>query len=907
MASISLPPQPQASPAFSPYLPSADRSPEGHSRHNLRMSAPLPNPHFVFAARDPSDETPKSSETGARTALPLPAFSFNPGAQHSSQPSMPSLSPSRPAGHRRRCSEFVGGEHPIIPAGSIEATQGQDDNLAPAPAKLPAPGPGFSAGSQGKRRHAHRRSAAISSVDLTAISNALDLKPPIGSAPCFPADTTREGHASNDPPRPVSQSAAILTRRSPPVSPTIVIEEDHSEVVEPGTPSYVPSPGRHSAEILSKEIGSAATSGLGASARNSGYTCFSPAVDNTQPKAEKSRPRPRTADASFMLDPSKTAKADDASPMKRPLSAAGHSRNRKSLSSGILEHLAGSSRRSSSSSSGSENSSNTSVSETNDSSESPSGKKKSKSKKRQKKVRSWAGALLTRGKNKRHTKKDMSVPSSTASPPALTRTNSDLGSGLDVDFDDDNIVVLRTPTNPATPESSHLPPEEELQPSLDSSWKPRSFYEQNTQNDAFSPVIDLDAALGPFNTPDMRSSRVAESGFSAATKRMYSGGRRGEFIGPEMRYHRRAESAPEMPPFDRSFLGGNRFVTTSTLENPDVLYEEEEDAFLAATGDSQQGSVEQPGPQVAASDIVEADRQSEQSKDSSDTLTHQPLAQELNKGDISHAGLGIRRDEPNDATGIAATLPDQEEQKSAAEQASLAQFHNAANPFSAPLQSSTETDRQEWHHKPVPPSPDISPRFMPADRATTPLELTPNIPPLSLQGNNSLPNSSFPSPDFTLSSVDVPRSVTTSSTTDRNFSSPSYNPSVDLPQGSVEDVPSLTSSASTTTNTLNRISGTFFTRPRLSTDRSASFSAAVRRRTSQAHSSKRSSLASLSKLVVGPHAERSKLSYEEKPPEDEPERSKKKGLRISRLMHFWRTKDKDKSCLEHGVRDQRPS
>ncbi|GKZ30348.1 hypothetical protein AbraIFM66950_008849 [Aspergillus brasiliensis] len=907
MASISLPPQPQASPAFSPYLSSADRSPEGHSRRSLRMSAPLPNPPFVFPSRDPTEATPQSSETGAKTALPLPAFSFNPGAQHSSQPSMPSLSPNRPGGHRRRCSEFVGGEHPVIPPGSVEATEKKDDNLAPAPAKLPAPGPGFGAGSQGKRRHAHRRSAAISSVDLTAISNALDLKPSIGSAPCFPGETTRENHASNEPPRPVSQSAAILTRRSPPVSPTIVIEEDHSEPAGPGTPSYVPTPERHSAEILSKEIEPAATSGPDASARNSGYTCFSPAVDNAQSKAEKSRPRPRTADASFMLDPSKIAKTDDASPMKRPLSAAGHSRNRKSLSSGILEHLAGSSRRSSSSSSGSDNSSNTSISEPNESSASPSGKKKSKSKKRQRKVRSWAGALLIRGKNKRHTKKDMSVSKSTVSPPALTRTNSDFGSGLDVDFDDDNIVVLRTPTNPATPESSHLPPEEDIQPSLDSSWKPRSFYEQNTQNDAFSPVIDLDAALGPFNTPDMRSSRVAESGFSAATKRMYSGGRRGEFIGPEMRYHRRAESAPEMPPFDRSFLGGNRFVTTSTLENPDVLYEEEEDAFLAATGEPQPGSVEQPAPQMTKSGTVDGDRQSEDSKDSSDTLTHQPLAQGINTGELPHAGLGIQKDEPNDATDIAASTPNQKEHTSTAQQTSLAQFHNAGNPFSAPLQNSTEADKQERQHKPVPPSPDISPRFMPADRATTPLELTPNIPPLSLHGNNSLPNSSFPSPDFTLSSADVPRSVTTSSTTDRNFSNLSYNPSVDLPQGSVEDVPSLTSSASTTTNTLNRISGTFFTRPRLSTDRSASFSAAVRRRTSQANSSKRSSLASLSKLVVGPHAERSKLSYEEKPPEDEPERAKKKGLRISRLMHFWRTKDKDRSCHEHGVRDQQPS
>ncbi|PYI06844.1 cell wall proline rich protein [Aspergillus sclerotiicarbonarius CBS 121057] len=891
MASISLPPQPQATPAFSPYLSAADPSPSGHSRRNLRMSAPLPNPHFVFPARDPGDATPQSSETRARTALPLPAFSFNPGAQHSAQPSMPTLSPNRPAGHRRRCSELVGGERPVIPPGTMEATQSNDENSTPAPTKLPAPGPGFGAGG---RRHAHRRSAAISSVDLTAISNALDLTPSIGSAPCFPADTMREHHASEEPPRPVSQSAAILTRQSPPVSPRIVIEEDHSEQAQPESPSNVTTPERQSTETLTSETGFAAVSQPDASARNSGYTCFSPSVDKAPPKAEKSRPRPRTADASFMLDPSRTAKTDGDSPMKRPLSAAGHSRNRKSLSSGILDHFASSSRRSSSSSSGSENSSGTSVSDATDPLESPSSKKRSKTKKRQKKVRSWAGALLTRGKGKRHSKKDKTETKACIPPPVLTRQNSDLGSGLDVDFDDDNIVVLRTPTNPGTPESSRLPAED-TPPSLETSWKPRSFYEQTAQNDVLSPVIDLDAALGPFNTPEMRSSRVAESGFSAATKRMYS----------EMRYHRRSESAPEMPPFDRSSLGNNRFATSSTLENPDVLYEEEEDAFLAATGDSQPEPVERPQTQATTSSTTDADSQSDDSKDSSYTLTHQSLARETSEDGLPHAGLGIQKDESNDAPETTATYLGQEARNSAEQQTSLAQFHNAANPFSAPLQSSTEVVKQEeWRQRPS--SPDYSPGFMPAEqRAITSLELTSNIPPLSLQGNNSLPNSSFPSPDFTLS--DVPRSITTSSTNDRNFSNPSYNPSVDLHQGSVEDVPSLTSSASTTTNTLGRISGTFFSRPRLSTDRSASFSAAVRRRTSQANSSKRSSLASLSKLMVGPHAERSKLSYEEKPPEDEPDRAKKKGLRISRLMHFWRTKDKDKSCHEPGVRDQRPS
>jgi hypothetical protein len=614
-----------------------------------------------------------------------------------------------------------------------------------------------------------------------------------------------------------------------------------------------------------------------------------------------------------MLDPNVFG-GSDVSPTKRPLSATGHSRFRKSMSSGIIDaalrkhhamsdggHYTDSSRHSSSD----DGDSYTSTNDARDSFESSSAsKKKSKIKKRQKKVRSWAGAILTRGKGKRHQSKKDETKKSEIPPPVITRTNSDLGSALDVNFDDDeDIVIIRTPTNPTAPQSRQ--PAAETQQDLENSWKPRSFYEQNTQDDALSPIIDLDAALGPFNTPDARSRRVAESGFSAASRRMYSGGRRGEFVGPEMRYHRRAESAPEMPPLDRSFLNQARLANSSSMENPDVFYEEEEDAFLAATSDLPKGSGEKPPIQAVTSGAEIVDHQSE---GSSDTLTREHTSEV----DMQQSGLGIQKDgltQPPEPNIISAS---QDNGNAVGQQSAISQLQNAKNPFSNRPKSSgpAEIIKQElWQRRlGIPPSPDISPRFLPADNrpCTSPLELTPNIPPFSLQGGGSLSNSSFPSPEFTGSSSDAPRSITTSSTTDRNFSSPSYNPSVDFPHASVEDVPSLTSSASTTTNPLNRISATFFQRSRLSTDRSASFSAAVHRRSSQANSSKRSSLASLSKLVVGPHTERSKLSYEEKPPSDEPERSKKKGHRISRLMQFWRAKDKDK-LNESIIHEERPS
>ncbi|KAE8413707.1 hypothetical protein BDV36DRAFT_286761 [Aspergillus pseudocaelatus] len=825
------------------------------------MSTPLPNPPFIFPAREPdATQTPTAQSSGPP---PLPAFSFNPGSAHSSQPSMPNLPVNRAGGHRRRCSEFVGGEQLVSP-GPVETSRGNEINPNTTPTKLPVPGPGFSAGGPGKRRHAHRRSAAISSVDLTAISNTLDLKPTVGSAPLFSTGAKRDLSASDEALRPTCYSATTLGRFTPPASPQIMINDESLPAVQLETASDRLTDERPISEI-SKD--SESTVRPEDTARNSGKP--GPSTRELSSSADRTqKPRPRTADASLMLDPNTISGTDDASRMKRPLSATGHSRFRKSISSGIIDaalrrHHGDDSRWTTSSrrSSSDDGDSYASTEDARGSFESTSSsKRKSKNKKRQKKVRSWAGAILTRGKGKRHqSKKDETKDDtiqSEVTTPAIKRTNSDLGSAVDVNFDDDeDIVIIRTPTNPAAPRSHEPTSEVEPHISLESSWKPRSFYEQVTQNDALSPIIDLDAALGPFNTPDGRSRCVPESGFSAATKRMYSGGRRGEFVGPEMRYHRRAESAPEMPPFDRSFLNQARLANNASLENPDVFYEEEEDAFLAATSESHKHSDENIAAQAVSSGAESFDLQSEGSKVSSDTLTREHTS-EVN---AQQSGLGIQKD----------GLPEPSE----------------------PNTTSTYQDRSS---------------LVAQQPSTSPIELTPNIPPFSLQGGSSLSNSSFPSPDFTGSSSDAPRSITTSSTTDRNFSSPSYNLSMDFPHASVEDVPSLTSSASTTTNPLNRFSATFFPRPRLSTDRSASFSAAVHRRSSQTNSSKRSSLASLSKLVVGSHAERSKLSYEEKPPIDEPDKAKKKSHRISRLMHFWKTKDKDK-LNESAVPEERLS
>jgi hypothetical protein len=621
-------------------------------------------------------------------------------------------------------------------------------------------------------------------------------------------------------------------------------------------------------------------------------------VARETPPNRRSKPRPKTADASLAFDLFQSKDVPKVPALKRSKST-GHSRSKKSRSTGNLDATlaihASDDAHSTDTSRPSYSDDGSEISDSdNEAAACPSSKKaRSKSKKKQKRIRSWAGGILTRGKGKRHDKGDAEekhgkhekhekkAKPPALTPPTLTRTNSEVGSVLEVDFDNDDVVVLRTPTNTDAPVSAAERAKDESPmpvPSLETAWKPRSFYEQNVQvgDDVLSsPIIDLDAALGPFNTPgDNRQSRGTPSKFHLATQRMYSGGRRGEFVGPEMRYHRRTESAPVMPPFDRSALSAIRLTGNSELETPDVFYEEDEDAFLAAN-QSPRNELASSAPAESAMAILSSssdeDKKSVKSEDTADTLTKAP-----EPSPSKPTGLGIQAPEESST---------QKEVQAVIDVAAVDAMQTTRNPFASQPRSPVEILKSEENVSKVlgPPSPDVSPRFLAIDKrpATSPQELLPSIPPFSLSAGVSPSDSSFPSPD-------APRF------NDRNFSSHSYQhlPS-DYPHASVEDVPSLTSSASTMTGTMHRFSATFFPRARLSTDRAASFSAAVNRRSSQANASKRSSLASLSKLVGGPHSERSKLYQEEKPPGDAPEKSKKK-RRISRLMHFWKVKDKEK-------------
>ena len=219
------------------------------------MHTPLPNPPFVFPARDPDSPNTQSETPERRERAALPAFSFNPGSeQQSSHLSAPSLSNPRAGGHRRRPSEFVGTDHLVTPEivgpGHKRASSMADQHLPP-------PGPGVGRG-PGRRGHAHRRSAAISNVDLNAITKALGPNSGMASAPTTPADPNRKS-ASDIPPRPVSQSGISLGRPTPPASPQF-----------PSVPPVPPIPAVIQAEMaLNNQASNAERPGSAASHGNS--------------------------------------------------------------------------------------------------------------------------------------------------------------------------------------------------------------------------------------------------------------------------------------------------------------------------------------------------------------------------------------------------------------------------------------------------------------------------------------------------------------------------------------------------------------------------------------------------------------------------------------------------------------
>ncbi|RFU26722.1 hypothetical protein B7463_g9608, partial [Scytalidium lignicola] len=926
--------------------------------HSARINipSPLPNPPFVFPPRDTASSSAPASfsrTTGRRpmSAIelnfepkrdlgstmgdkkrqvppPLPSFSFNPSTSASLGPASalsPPLSPqsprtmaARPAGHRRSTSEYVGGDGKAGPGvGLVSTSPTKIDGALPSPTGPPAMGP-----PAGRRGHAHRRSAALSSHDLSIILKPITptLSPKGGSAPNSPADQVKPQISFPSITNAVGTIPTIQTPQdeefpraasspegSPPGKALNRVRVGFSDTLE-----FIPRP----LSLVSSDTSSTITTLKGHSVSNSLSSIVSSGTSTPSSKEQRSSAsgllpsqkasdgRPKTAgsildgtkDTSNFLDgaasprrrgsipllmddslnipgtpstPKFNAKkwnffghdlaGGETSPSRsRPVSAASSVNELQNVKVDIVPP-----------SINVQSPDDMPILEPTVSRRSTASKKHMK---KQKKVKSWAGSILSRRTRPRSQKQKAArrSPTPPIHPFASRIEDSTTGS--------ESLAIPVTTTAESSPSTTP-----EIQTDF-TTWKPRKVV-PSPDDESMSPIIDLDAALGPFQTPSAFNSSY-DPQFEASQKpgsskrRMHSAAGMGGFVGPGMHYHRRAESAPEMVPFDFPRFGIHRLGSSSTMA--DVFEEDEEDEWedtRASDKDSEtKVDIEEETGLGIDIKVVEAeDEQSENIMDFSVKEGSASLREVKRKGSaaLSEASSrqsnnhGIRSEHSN------TSLKDEPIQEELSTQVEIVDDSLLPRPHSrAPSTNSTAT-------------PPFRPRIM---KEISPME----VQSLSLQSQSLIPSSpfsttqsSFPSPRSPFSYDTQRVSTTASSFGDENAFQMLLlgEPGPEL-RMSVDDVPSLSSSRSTMTKESSMNPAAYNPQFREG-QRSASFSAAVSR--------KRSSMASLSRLISSSHGEKSKLSIESRPEsfivEGEKREKPSKSRRISRLMQFWKPKD----------------
>ncbi|KAG9198125.1 hypothetical protein G6514_010451 [Epicoccum nigrum] len=890
MAQIALPrhqaTQSQSAGADSSLFQRRQQAPAGAGTFEM-----VPNPDFSFPMRGPDSSASDSSTSkprpmsmqypaARRGSMPharqksvnaLPAFSFNPAGnapppQQTSPQTSPLLAPTTPAkpmhGHRRGGSELIGGS--ARTGATLLSTSPTKDGALSPPTTTLTPGP-----PAGRRGHAHRRSAAISSHDLSAImAPPVPPVPPMptltGSAPNTPAENLNEfkfGHSVNK-----SMSQPCLRNNNlddemamRPPSRARVGFSDKVEYIRPL--SIVSSEtdvstirGHSTANSLSSIIG---VNPVSPPFTRSGTPTLPIVEDESRPgtagavldkilsnpliQEVPERKRPMSAGRSRSAGPSPTT--PDLPVKKRGFfrleSKTGDKSTHRRLPTSISDPALTTTFNSSPLTSPVNAESNEDV--------------KSKSKKssnRPRKVKSWANSIIPRkGKHSKKSKRRASTPEQ---PDAViesedTDSSSELGfDDFSPNFDDDNSVTIVSPTAEGVPA-----------PKIKTdfaSWQPRQL--QRVDSEVMSPIIDMDAALGPFNTPNGADPRTQKRGFAAHRRAMHSA----SGFTPS---HRRTESAPELVPFEF-----RPSAATSASPMADVFEEEEPEEEKGSSKETSPAALlREPEPvEEPKIQIVETD-----SKQTSPSIN-------WNFND----GLGFRtRTESRHSP-----IPEEP-------------LSPHAMPQSAPSASCSQVEVVEDHEEPrtssLTQSSDstVTPQSTLEDLKNSQPTMAMPIPlaPQTLMTPNTV--TSFGSPDYRSSQIsfDTPRLGTAASSVSDYPAMPSPRfgePGPDM-RVSSEDVPSLTSSRSTMTSNLQ---GTFpLHTPRRQGDRSASLCSTPSE--VEARSRKRSSIASLSRLINGSYgSEKSKLSIEQRPQSaylapiaKDP---KKKPRRLSKLK-FWKS------------------
>jgi hypothetical protein len=885
-------------------------SPSSSDELSPRSShGPMPLPSFVFPAK-PSASAPSSysrasgrrpvsaievrggldriggDSEGLRTPE-LPAFSF--GGQSTSPESSPRSRaiPSRPGSHQRGTSEFIGGDGvPGSGNAPMSSSPTKGEGALPQPTGFGPPG-----GRRGGRGHRHVRSAAISHADISKI-----LLPPTSSAnlrgnsaPCSPAgDHDLKGSpfpGTFDPAKQhsMSQSTSGDGDSEPPNEQLRTLSRARvgfSDKLE-----FISRP----LSVVSSDSASTVTASKGHSVSNSISSVISVGASSPVPKEKRGIPqstrkptdnRPRTAEP--VLDYGRVEhhgepKRRNSIPLLMEAAAASVSAPTTPRSAkkwtffGNETHSGEGSPKSppaSAGSAGKEVKSSTeklnsepelaSADEPLPSIEPTSSRRSSisrKSSKKQKKVRTWAGSILGRKSRQRGQKQKLSRRSPTPphrSYPAVEEISRD------------PFIYQSDPQAPRLEQENNI-----------ASWKPRRLPLQ--EDDSMSPMIDLDAALGPFNTPSGFGDDWENSQKTGPKKRaMHSAAGLGGFMGPGMHYHRRAESAPEFEN-TRPRFGLHRLGSSSTMAMEDVSEEEEDDWEDAKpSSDKEDGSnLEEDEFKTGLGIDIKVDDADNLSLDQ-DTV--EATDSELNRG-VKRKGSSLSEGDRRTINTAksehsATSLYDEPIMEEPAKTVEILDDSTISRPDSR-AQSSDSTA-----------TPPLRPR---AGKELAPVDINPfsqsftlQTPYLTPTSPRSTTQSSLPSPRSPFS-YDAQRiSTAPSSVTDEHaFQSLLLGEPGPEVRYSIDEVPSLTSSNSTMTRDSGHPGAG---NPQFRDgQRSASLSSA-------AISRKRSSMASLSRLISSSHGEKSKLSIESHVPStsDAEKKEKSKGRRISRLMQFWK-------------------
>lgn len=908
-------------------------------------SGPLPNPPFVFpmqpdipseaksSARSPSNVDAVESRRSVGRSRPqrisinkLPAFDFSPAVSSpANRTPSPAGSPTRRAppihhGHRRNNSEYCGGDvtngGPVLVSASPTKSE-QSSGHGPSESGMSGDGyatggpsalgtastenegsshqpPGARLGPPTTRRgHAHRRSGAISSHDLSMVLKpASEMKG--GSAPTTPSDPMFQRPLPPELDRSISQPEGTTFTQESLGSVAHYEQSPHADVGPPRSSrvgfsdvlEFIPRP----LSTISSETSSSMSTVRASHSVSNSITSVIGGANSSSPQSttnarsgrrstleqDSSRARPNTASNS----PPRASQdwqwdfSGVDSPVKRPSSAPAGGSPSKGANDPCGPSVVETSRKAANDQFAAPPMSPKSSCKTTSSPTSrvaklqaqrrrplsptmrPRTSPEPKVTKRQRKGRSWAGLLSRKGK---HHDPGADIVSRRSPTPSLRQRTPEAEFSLDdITFDEDTTCIIETASSdafkPARIQTNYA------------TWKPRDT-SSLSETDASASMLDIDAALESFDSPSTGPAfeDVISGGVSSSKRRMHSSGITGGFAGPGMHYHRRAESAPEMEAIDRSKFGFPRLGSNPTMAIEEEEEEDDEEESMSKMTDlsvkSDQEELHDNQDPGLGVNIVDAESGTDRPMQRGTWRTSRRLTENDNRATWPINKL----DAPEEFSMVEIVGADEEPR------------------FSVITKSSDESTI----------TPTLSHDPLDAQPVSAPLDFAMPTPALTYDGTPETP-SALSSPDFSRTSFDMPRMHTASSSiTDRATlnSSRAGDHALTL-HSSVDDVPSLTSSASTmTSGHPPRISSSANTCS--SADRSGSFSAPVPARTRPVSAGKRNSLASLTRLVGGGSYNRSKLNIEECVQPDAPEKTeKKKGNRISRLMKFWKSKEK---------------